>query len=126
MLFSIIQFTAADTKKPPAIGLRADVMTIDYLYKQTDNKDLCVRIYTPPIVPYTYNYLFSYYSKVKKFKEPVKDFKNNQCWYIIDKEPYAQRLLEWRKANIPEKASLLKSHTMENGTKLELWKTEQQ
>ncbi len=126
MLFSIIQFTAADTKKPPAIGLRADVITIDYLYKLTDNKDLCVRIYTPPIVPYTYNYLFSYYSKVKKFKEPVKDFKNNQCWYIIDKEPYAQRLLEWRKANIPEKASLLKSHTMENGTKLELWKTEQQ
>lgn len=124
MLFGIIQLTSTNTKKIPTIGLRADVMTIDYLYKQTNNKDFCVRIYTPPIVPYTYNYLISYYSKVKKFKEPTKDFKNNMCWYIIDKESYAERLIEWRKANIPEKASKMKSQVMENGAIVELWKTQ--
>ncbi len=120
-LFSIIQLTKVDSK-PTAIGLRADVMTIDYLYKQTNNMDFCLRIYTPPIVPYTYIYLISYYSKVKKYKEPTQDFKNNMCWYIIDKESYQQRVIDWRKAQIPQNAKRIQLHTMENGVEVELWK----
>lgn len=113
--------TINDKKKPETIGLRADMMTVDYVYRQTNNQEFCVRIYTPPIVPYTYDYIFSYYSKVKRYKEPSKEYKNNRCWYIFDKEPVKDRIVEWRKNNIPQNAFIQKNHIMENGVRLELW-----
>ena len=83
--------------------------------------DFCVMIYTPPRVPYTYMYLFSYYSKVKGYKWPHEGIYNNSCWYIIDRDDYKERIEEWRKVNIPEKAKKKNDKLMENGTKVELW-----
>lgn len=119
----ILFFQQSRDKKPiPDIGLRADMMTVNYIYNQTNNKNFCVRIYTPPIVPYTYNYLFSYDSKVLKYQSPSTDFVDNSCWFILDKESYVKRVEEWRKANTPENAKLIKTHTMPNGATVELWK----
>lgn len=106
----------------PTIGLRADIHTVEHIYQKVDHKDFCVKVYTPPIVPYTYNYLFSYYSKIKGYKWPAPDFVKNECWYIIDQEPYLERLTQWRKEHIPANYKKIKSDTMPNQTVVELWR----
>ncbi len=122
LFFNISKFRAmiTDKKEIPSIGLRADAATVNYLYEQSKNKQFCVRVYTPPVIPYTYNYLFSYYSSIGYVK-PSEGFINKSCWYIFDKETYQFRVDQWRKDNIPEKAVLKKRVSMKNGTSLELW-----
>lgn len=108
-----------DKKEVPTIGLRADNSTVNLLYKE-NKTPFCLRIYTPPVYPYTYDYLFSYYSALGYVK-PDAGFVNNACWYIFDKETYQFRVDKWRKENIPEKAVLKKRIVMKNETTLELW-----
>lgn len=107
-------------KSIPTLGLRADISTVKFLF-DSNKEQFCQRIYTPPIFPYTYQYLFSYFSKIKKRMYPSSDFINNRCWFIIDKEPYSFRLEKWRKENTPENAQLIKIKKMANGTDIELW-----
>ncbi len=123
LFLNVTQFGSAitNTEESPSIGLRADMKTVSYLYEQNKNAPFCVRVYTPPVIPYTYNYLFSYYSS-HGYVKPSEGFINNRCWYIFDKEPYAFRVEKWRKENIPEKAVLKNNVMMKNGTAVELWK----
>ncbi len=122
LFFNVSKFRAMiiDKKEVPSLGLRADVATVNYLYEQNKNKPFCVRIYTPPVIPYTYNYLFSYYSSAGYVK-PSEGFVDKSCWYIFDKETYQFRVDQWRKDNIPEKAVLEKKIMMKNETEIELW-----
>lgn len=122
VFLNVMQFGSAitNTREPPSIGLRADMKTVFYLYEQNKNIPFCVRIYTPPVIPYTYTYLFSYYSSFG-YIEPSEGFINNRCWYIFDKESYEFRVKKWRKEHIPEKAVLRKKVMMKNETAIELW-----
>jgi len=115
----------APQKSPAVVGLRADVLTVEHIYDQVGKDDFCVNIYTPPAIPYTYTYLFSYYSKVKGFKWPHEGPYEGKCWYIIDRDEYEERVATWRKEHVPEDAELTKQKEMENGTQVELWSYEQ-
>lgn len=105
----------------PSIGLLADTRTVEYVYSQVKKDDFCVDVYTPPRVPYTYMYLFSYYSKVKGFKWPHEGPYQGKCWYIIDRDEYSERIDVWRKEHIPEQAKKKSEKVMENGARVELW-----
>ncbi|MBI3366285.1 hypothetical protein HY041_01485 [Candidatus Roizmanbacteria bacterium] len=118
--FKQFAHTITNTQQPPSIGLRADIKTVNYLYEQNKHMLFCVRIYTPPVIPYTYLYLFSYYSSLGYIK-PTEGFTNNTCWYIFDTETYKFRVQKWRKEQIPEKAVLKKRVIMKNETVIELW-----
>ena len=122
LFLNVSKFRAmvTDKKGVPSLGLRADVATVNYLYEQNKDTLFCVRVYTPPVIPYTYNYLFSYYASIGYVK-PSEGFINRSCWYIFDKEPYQFRVNQWRKDNIPEKAVLKKKIMMKNETAIELW-----
>ena len=109
-------------KNVPLIGLRADNKIVNYFIEKTNNKYYCLKIYTPPVIPYTYYYLFSYYANHQKLKYPRQEFTNNQCYFIFDKEPYVFRVEKWRKENIPQNALLDKTIRYKNGTSIELWR----
>lgn len=118
-------YTVLTTKKNiEKNGLEVQIQKVNYLYKENNNKDFCVRIYTPPVIPHTYNYLFSYLGKIKNYKSPSNDFVDNKCWYIIEEEQkgelYQQRITKWKKENIPKQSKLLKNEFFEDGTLIEL------
>lgn len=109
-------------KEKKLIGLVNHTDTIKYIYKMVDKKDFCLRVYTPPVVPYTYNYLLSYFSRTKGEKYPKTDFVNDKCWYVIDDDDYKFRVEEWRKNNTPSNATLVEKKQEVNKTLIELWK----
>ena len=105
----------------PLIGLRADDKIVRYFVEKSNNKYFCLRIYTPPVIPFTYYYLFSYYANHQKIKYPRQEFTNNQCYFIFDKESYQFRVDKWREQYIPKNSELNKIIKFENGTSVELW-----
>lgn len=107
--------------KDIGVGLAGHSRVVDFLYQENKNKDFCVRIYTPPVIPYTYNYLFSYYSRVRHLKNPTTDYRNNQCWYIIEDDSYKFRIEKWRQENIPSSAKMLLTKELTDDVKVELW-----
>ncbi len=119
----LFDFTKSISAKaaPPLIGLRANIFAVKKLYLQTGNSDFCVRIYTPPVIPYTYNYLFNYYSQSKNLKKPTQSYVKKQCWYIIEREPYEFRVKKWRAENIPKGAAILKQEIINDNIHIELW-----
>lgn len=92
-----------------------------YLFEQTKNKDFCLKIYTPPVIPYTYDYLISYYSKIKNINRPMKDYVNNKCYFIIEADSYKFRVEKWRKENIPVNGKKLLYHRINKDIEIELW-----
>jgi len=117
----LVVYNEASNKTVPLIGLRADYQIVNYFVANTGNKYYCLRIYTPPVIPYTYNYLFSYYARMQKVKYPSGDYKKNKCYYLIDREPYQFRIDKWKEENIPKEAKLKEIKKFENDTVLELW-----
>lgn len=95
---------------------------VNYIIDKNEKKDFCVKIYTPPVIPYTYNYLFSYYSKIKNIPYPKEDWVNNQCYFIIEKDDYLFRVQEWIKNNLPENSQKISSLKINEDIKIELWK----
>ena len=108
----------------PQLGLRADIKTVRYLL-DNNKKQFCMRVYTPPIFPYTYQYLLGYFSKIENRMYPVDKYVDNKCWYIVDKENYPERVVKWREINTPKNAKLTKTKKMSNGTNIELWQIPQ-
>lgn len=108
-------------KDIPLEGLRSHMKIVSYLYEKNKGKNFCVRIYTPPVIPYTYQYLFSFYSKTKGLANPGQEFVNDTCWYIIEDDQYQFRIEKWRKENIPQDASLVTSKIFKD-KKIETWK----
>lgn len=106
-------------------GLRSHIQVFDYLYAQNKNQPFCVRIYTPPVIPYTYNYLFNYYQRVKKYPAVSTEYVDRHCWYIVEKEQdsggYNDRIIRWRSENISSSARLIKTKIMDSGTRVEYW-----
>lgn len=104
----------------PTVGLRADIATIKQVQSIVGKEDFCARIYTPPVVPHTYNYLFHYYN-LSGYKVPLDNPVNNTCIVMIDPDTYAFRIEEWRKNNIPEDFVKTKEVIMSNKVKIEVW-----
>lgn len=121
LLFDFIKSFSIKSN-PPLIGLRANIYAVKSLYMKNGNSNFCVRIYTPPVVPYTYRYLFDYYSQSKNLKKPTESYVKKQCWYIVEREPYEFRVKKWRAENIPAGAQMLKKEIINDNIHIELWK----
>ena len=123
-LFMIVN----DIKAPLATvtdGYVVQKSVVESVYKLAGQNELCVRVYTPPVIPYTYDYLFSYYSQHKGVKHPSLDFVNGQCYFIVEKERgggYNERIVKWRRENTPKDATLEHQEEIYDTVALELWK----
>ncbi|MBI5127452.1 glycosyltransferase family 39 protein [Candidatus Roizmanbacteria bacterium] len=123
IIINLFAFTKDVTaKKPiPLIGLRADNAIMRYVLQKNQKKDFCLRIYTPPVFPFTYRYLLDYYIKKEGYKIPKDEPVDNRCWYIVDFDEDKERIEDWLSKNLPSNSHLLEKKIMENKTRIELW-----
>jgi 4-amino-4-deoxy-L-arabinose transferase-like glycosyltransferase len=95
-------------------GLKLQQTIIEHIVrtqKDRNEKVYCARVFTPPVIPHTYDYLWFYHYQNKDVETPRYDFVNNKCWYIIEPEwkGYEFRLTKWKEDNIPKEATLIKN-----------------
>ena len=84
--------------KVPFDGLRVQESVVNHIMRnQNQNKEYCLRIYTPSVIPHTYNYLFL----VNKMK-PSTEWVNNICWFIVETDSYKKRREDWLTTNEPK------------------------
>jgi hypothetical protein len=121
-LFSLFIVFQQIRKQPKFEGLAVQTKVVNYIHSQINkNKPYCVKIYTPPVIPYTYDYLFLYNRLSKKIPDPKKDWINNTCWFIIENDSYQFRINNWKEENIPKNA-LLKHNQKIQDVLIQLWK----
>jgi len=99
-LYSSVQ---SNEKKPVRDGLavQEDVVNI-ILQKESIKKDFCVRIYTPPVITHTYNYLFMYNKLQGKINIPSTEWINGTCWFIVESDSYKKRRDNWLAIHEPK------------------------
>lgn len=119
-VFNVIQMSVKPPKKTG--GLIDHVRTVDMLYKLSNDKPFCLRIYTPPVIPYTYMYLFSYQKIFNNKSMPTDKYIQHTCYYIIEHDDYAFRIVKWRKDMIPERAKRIRKITVTRTIRIEVWK----
>ncbi len=128
LLIIVIIFFASQSlikelkSKPNFVGLPLRNQLNVVLYVQSQEKNLakyCVKIYTPPVIPYTYNYLFLSRKLSSNIATPDDNWVHNRCWFIIETDDYKKRQTDWIKANIPQAAKVLTSKML-NGVTIEL------
>lgn len=119
---------------PREISLREQVLAVNYIYDNTQG-DFCARVYTPPVIPYTYNYLFDYYSRTSGYQEPDFRYKRGQCWLILEKDNcrFAEiekkekmeceaRIENWKVENTIKDSFLVEKKIINKKLSVELWK----
>lgn len=103
-------------------GLIKQRKVVERIYQLAGKNDFCLKIYTPPVIPYTYQYLIEYQARIKKYPKPNLDYVDNRCFYIIEDDNYQFRLDKWRQENIPEKGKLITKEKIFKDITIELWK----
>lgn len=77
--------------KPPFDGLQVQETVANYILKnQNQTQEYCLRVYTPSVIPHTYNYLFL----INKMK-PNSEWINGTCWFIVEADSYKKRRDDW-------------------------------
>jgi hypothetical protein len=85
-------------QKPSFDGLQVQEAVVNHIYKNQDqSKKYCVRIYTPSVIPHTYNYLF-----LTKIMKPDSEWVNGMCWFIVESDSYKKRRDDWLEVHIPK------------------------
>ncbi len=90
-----------DLKKPlwegNAAVYRNQLTAVDYIYKESKNKNFNFIAYTPAVHDYTYRYLFSWYGK-KTYGYTPSQKKEELFYLIIEPDPgYEGRIKDWLK-----------------------------
>lgn len=88
-------------------GLKEMKKVVQHITSQEGNTPFCIRVYTPPVIPHTYNYLFFYEAFKNKTEIPTRDWVENTCWFIVEYDPYPERVYEWKKNEIPLDGEIL-------------------
>lgn len=123
LLFNLLKFVK-ETKNNVIVndGLKKQLITVNRVYAiNKGGGDFCVRVYTPPVIPHTYNYLFDYYHNFKNEIRPTTSYVNNKCWYIFEDDNFKFRVDQFRKEHIPTTGKLIKKESIHKDVFLELW-----
>lgn len=105
-------------------GIKVQQDIVDYVVSQEKNlNNYCVRVYTPPVFPYTYDYLFLHKNLTQKIALPQKEWQNNNCWFIIEHDDYKERRAKWLNENLPKKGKKISSKKIKD-VMIEYWTTE--
>ncbi len=88
-------------------GLGKQQAVVDFIDAQVSDEPFCLRVYTPPMIPYTYNYLFLYREIQGKGMRPIEEWKDNKCWFIIEYDATVERIENWRSMFQPDEGSVI-------------------
>lgn len=91
-------------------GLMIQKAVVKYIVDREKGNKYCVKIYTPPVIPHTYNYLFDYYATIKETIYPFDQYYEGRCWFILERDPFTFRREKWIQDNFFKKGKLL-DHT---------------
>lgn len=106
---------------PVEEGLIIHEKIVDYILAKEQNKNnICVRVYTPPVIPHTYDYLFFYNNYSQKTPLPTKDWVDNKCWFIIEADSFAERKESWLSGNLPEDGKMISNEVFRD-VEVQLW-----
>ena len=97
-------------KKPEQKLLNNQIAIVTYISNKVQlpkESEYCVKVYTPPVIPFTYRYLFLYKNISKKISYPKEEWVNRKCWYIIETDDNKERRAEWIDKNIPRVADMV-------------------
>lgn len=80
---------------PTTIALGNERQAVDWIYKQAGNRDFNTDEYVPPVIPYAYDYLFTWYGPETYGKPPLD--KNTPLLYTLyEVDPdHPERLKAW-------------------------------
>ncbi len=102
-------------------GLAQTEASFKYIHSKTGKEDYCLRIHTPPAIPHTYVYLMNWKSKTQGFKISSYNFRNDECYFIVESDPYEFRVKKWREDNTPEGAKLIEKKALSENVVIEKW-----
>jgi hypothetical protein len=89
-------------------GLAKSNKVVSHIHENEKNlNNYCVIIYTPPAIPYTYNYIFYFKDKFNNVPYPKDGWAENKCWFIIEADNYKERRDNWIIERIPTSAQKL-------------------
>ncbi len=121
--------------KPPKLeGLREHMEVSRIIFNDNKNKDFCIKVYTPPIIPYTYRYLFSYFS-LRGMPKVKEAFVHDTCYLILEKDDCKFLPIEvaaktagearqgnWKKIHVPKGSKLLQEIKPNDHVRIEKWR----
>jgi len=121
LIMSVVKL-GSDLKQPVVDdGLKINEKVVDYVLADIKaNVPYCVKIYTPPVIPYTYDYLFLYKNLKSDFTKPTSDFVDDKCWFIIETDQYPERKTKWVDEQVPKNGELLKKNKIKD-IDIQLW-----
>lgn len=106
---------------PVKEGLITHQEIVDYVHSNTQNKqNYCVRVYTPPVVPHTYDYMFLYKNKSENIALPTKEWVDDTCWFILEADSYKERKDKWLEENLPKTGKKVSTKRIRD-VDIELW-----
>lgn len=87
------------TSKPTMEGLVKMESIVGYLNRQSasGHGNNCVKVYTPPVIPHTYDYLFMYRKIHDNIPVPETQWIDKKCWFILERDDYKERKEKWMK-----------------------------
>lgn len=107
---SIVNVYGTYVSKPPFDGLQIQEAVINYILKNQDqSKEYCLRIYTPPVIPHTYDYLLL----INKMK-PQSEWVDGTCWFIVESDSYKKRRNDWLNIHVPKDKNTVVTKTIKD------------
>lgn len=97
-ILSIVNMAISYSNKVPFDGLQVHEKIVGYMIENQNLKEeYCIRIYTPSVIPHTYNYLF-----LTKQMKPSSEWVNGRCWFIVEADSFKERRQAWLDTNEPK------------------------
>jgi hypothetical protein len=112
---------------PGDSGLKVQEAVVEHIVKaQGEDQIFCVRVYVPPVIPHTYDYLWLHHYLHKRIQTPRQEYINGSCWYIVEpvQKGYEFRVDEWKKIHVPDDARIVESEKTIYG--IRIWKMERE
>jgi len=104
-------------QQPIYDGIQVQNDIVEYIqsHSETNQENYCVKVYTPPVIPYTYNYLFLYNKISQNIPEPSDSWaENSTCWLIVEYDENNERKQLWIDNTIPLDAGKIVEHQIKD------------
>lgn len=94
--YDVLHFKLWDkSDKEGSINFLNQKKVIDWVYKDAEGKPFNVDVYVPPVIPYSYDYLFKWLGETKYFKQPDQELEPTLYTLYESDSDHQERLDAW-------------------------------
>ena len=90
-------YITAGTDGPTNISLGNELQAVDFVCQQYKEKPYTLNIYVPPVIPYSYNYLFQWRAKHQLCQNPTTSNQSPHLTFFEVDPDHPERLSPWLK-----------------------------